>query len=469
MVLPRSVDQPRVLFATAELSPIARVGGLAEAAAGLTSALAQAGVDVELVLPDYDHRTLHGEVIEDLDVPLWVGEARARRGIDTSGRAVTLVDAPTFARPHPYVDPATGEGWIDNDHRFAAFCAAVAAIAKTHRPDILHLNDWHTGLIPGMLEAPLPTVLTIHTIAYQGISAPIWMDRLASHPRAFDWFGGTNPLAGAIALADRVIAVSPTYAREIVTPELGVGLHDRLLALGDRLVGIRNGIDTHVWDPARDPHLASRYTAADAEPKRDCRSALLAELGWADDGAPIVGMVTRLAQQKGVDLALDASRFLAEIPARLVVLGAGDRALAVQARQYADLSPDRISFVEGYADEFGHRIFAGADLFLMPSRFEPCGLAQMQAMAYGTLPVTTDVGGLHDTVIDDDRERGRGNGFVSRSVDSAGMVDALHRAARAVKQPARRRALQRRGMSTDWSWRQPAIEHLALYRELLTR
>ena len=192
-------------------------------------------------------------------------------------------------------------------------------------------------------------------------------------------------------------------------------------------------------------------------------------LGWSDDGSTIVGMVTRLADQKGVDLALDAARFLAEVPARLVLLGSGDKALAERARQYADLAPDRVSFVEGYDDAFGHRIFAGADLFMMPSRFEPCGLAQMQAMAYGTVPVTTDVGGLHDTVIDDDRERGRGNGFVSRSVDGAGMVDALHRAARAVRQPARRRALQRRGMSTDWSWTQPALEHIALYRELLTR
>ena len=174
-------------------------------------------------------------------------------------------------------------------------------------------------------------------------------------------------------------------------------------------------------------------------------------------------------RKKGVDLALDAARFFPGVPARLVVLGAGDKALAQRAREYAVAAPDRIAFIEGYDDAFGHRIFAGADLFMMPSRFEPCGLAQMQAMAYGTIPVTTDVGGLHDTVVDDDQARGRGNGFVSRSVDSAGMVDALHRAARAVKQPARRRAIERRGMTTDWSWTQPAHEHIEIYRELLTR
>jgi starch synthase len=442
------------------------VGGLAEAAAGLTIALARIGVHVEVVLPDYESRPLGDETVEQLDVPDWVGSARARRGIDTSGRAVTLVSAPGLARPHPYLDPSTGEGWVDNDHRFAAFSAAVAALVRSQPPDVLHVNDWHTGLVAGFLSDRPPTVLTIHTIAYQGTSSPQWLSRLVSHREAYEWFGGTNPLAGAIALADRVVAVSPTYALEIVTPELGVGLHHRLGALGDRLSGIRNGIDTDVWDPSRDPHIAAPYSAAAPGSKRECRRALHHELGWTDDGAMVIGMVTRLAEQKGVDLALDVEPFLADIPARLVLLGAGDHGLAERARRLAAKSPERVAFAEGYDDAFGHRIFAGADLFLMPSRFEPCGLAQMQAMAYGTVPVTTDVGGLHDTVIDDDRHRGEGNGFVSRTVDAAGMIDAVHRATRAVRQPNRRKALQRRGMSVDWSWTQPAVDHLAVYREL---
>ena len=458
-----------MLFATAELSPIARVGGLAEAASGLTAALAEIGVEVEIVLPDYDERPLTGETIEELDVPAWVGGARARRGIDANGRTVTLVAAPTIARPHPYLDPESGEGWIDNDQRFAAFSAAVAAIVRAHAPDVLHLNDWHTSLVPALLDERPPTVLTIHTIAYQGTTSSTWLDRLVAHREVYEWYGGTNPLAGAIALADRVIAVSPTYAREIVTPEFGVGLHFRLRALGERLIGIRNGIDTDVWDPAHDRHLAARYSASAPGAKRDCRRALHGELGWTDDGAMVIGMVTRLAEQKGVDLALETAPFLADIPARLVLLGAGDKTLAERARLLATATPERIAFVEGYDDAFGHRIFAGADLFLMPSRFEPCGLAQMQAMAYGTVPVTTDVGGLHDTVVDDDRHRGQGNGFVSRSIDAIGMIDAIHRATRAVRQPARRKALQRRGMSADWSWNQPAHDHVAIYREVLTR
>ena len=275
-----------------------------------------------------------------------------------------------------------------------------------------------------------------------------------------------NPLAGAITLADRVIAVSPTYADEIRRPAGGVGLDIRLRALGDRLVGIRNGIDTANWDPSRDPHIAEPYSVTATAGKAACRSALLSELGWPDDNSVIIGMVTRLAEQKGVDLALAATPFLEHLPGRIVILGAGDKQLASRTHQLAGLHPDRIAFREGYDDAFGHRIVAGADLFLMPSRFEPCGLAQMQAMAYGTLPVTTSVGGLNDTVIDDDRSRGAGNGFMSTSVDEVGIVDALHRATRAVKNASRRRALQRRGMSSDWSWTNPAAEHLTLYRSI---
>ena len=461
----------KILFATAELSPIARVGGLAEAAAGLTSALSRAGHDVEVVLPDYDGRRLDAESSEHLDVPDWAAPAHARRGHDASGRAITLVDVPGIARPHPYLDLATGEGYADNDVRFFAFSAAVAALARSRQPDIVHLNDWHTSLALGLglttdAGRRLPTVLTIHTIGYQGHAAAHWLERVSARD-AFEWYGGINPLAGAITLADRVIAVSPSYASEIVTPEFGVGLDERLAARGDHLVGIRNGIDTDVWDPAADGHIAVPYTAAKPEGKAACREALCRELGWPDADGVIIGMVTRLADQKGVDLALDAARFLPELPGRLVLLGAGSRQLADDAHALAAESGGRVYFREGYDDAFGHRIFAGADLFLMPSRFEPCGLAQMQAMAYGTIPVTTAVGGLRDTVLDDDRARGEGNGFVSRSVDAAGIADALHRAARATRHAARRRAIQRRGMSVDWSWRDPAADHIALYRELL--
>lgn len=457
----------RVLFATAELSPVARVGGLAEASAGLVRALRAAGVEVEVLVPDYTGTPLAGEERTELALSPWVGgPAVVRHGEVAGFGAVTLVDAPRLARPHPYLEPDTGQGWADNDLRFFTFCDAVARWAERTRPDLLHLNDWHTAAVLGMLADRPPTVFTIHTIGYQGVTDASWLARLPVATDAFAWFDVVNPLAAAIRLADLVVAVSPTYAREIVTPQSGMGLHELLAARGDDLVGIRNGIDTAVWDPARDRHVAATFDATDPSGKAACRDALLAECGWPSD-EPVIGMVTRLTPQKGVDLVLDALRFLPTLPARLAVLGAGDRATADALRAAATAMPDRVMFAEGYDDALGHRIFAGSDLFLMPSRFEPCGLAQMQAMAYGTTPVVTDVGGLHDTVVDDDRARGEGNGFVSPTVDGAGVVDALHRAVRAWRHAGRRKAIARRGMRVDWSWDAPAAAHVAHYERLV--
>lgn len=459
----------RVLFATAELSPVARVGGLAEASAGLVRALRASGVEVDVVLPDYRGTPLDDEHVTEVALDTWVGgPARIRQGTVAGFGAVTLVDAPGLARPHPYLEPDTGRGWVDNDRRFFSFCNAVAAWAARTRPDLLHLNDWHTAPVLGMLPDRPPTVFTIHTIGYQGVTDATWLTRLPVHTDAFIWYDGTNPLAGAIRLADLIVAVSPTYAREIVTPAAGMGLDALLAGRGDALVGIRNGIDTAVWDPRHDPHVAARFDRRDVDGKLACRDALLAECGWPGD-EPVIGMVTRLTEQKGIDLVLGLVPFLPTLPARLVVLGAGDPATADALRAAAAAHPDHVAFTEGYDDALGHRIFAGSDLFLMPSRFEPCGLAQMQAMAYGAAPVVTDVGGLHDTVIDDDRDRGTGNGFVSATVDTAGMIDALHRAVRAWRHAARRKAIARRGMNVDWSWDAPAAAHIAHYHQLLAR
>jgi starch synthase len=460
----------RILFATAELSPVARVGGLAEASAGLVRALRAAGVDVDVMVPDYDAFPLADEQVTELPIDAWAGgTARLRRGHAEGFGEVTLVDVPGLARPHPYLEPRSGMGWPDNDRRFFTFANAIAANCRATRPDLVHLNDWHTAPFLGMCAERPPTVFTIHTIGYQGVADASWFAQLPVDAAAFEWYGRVNPLAAAIRLSDLVIAVSPTYAREIVTPESGMGLHELLAARGDRLVGIRNGIDTAVWDPSVDPFVAATFVAADPSGKTACRRALVDELGWPDDTDPVIGMVTRLTEQKGIDIVLDVLRFLATLPARFAVLGAGDRATADALRTAAAAAPDRIAFVEGYDNALGHRIFAGSDLFLMPSRFEPCGLAQMQAMAYGTIPVVTDVGGLHDTVLDDDRERGRGTGFVSQAVDSAGITDALHRAVRAHRSAARRKAIVRRGMRTDWSWHAPAAAHLAHYETLLRR
>ncbi len=380
---------------------------------------------------------------------------------------ITLVAVPGIQRSHPYVD-ANGNGWPDNDLRFFAFSAAVAAIADATKPDVVHLNDWHTAPTLAFLATPLPSMLTIHTLGYQGICDAGWLSRLPKHGESYAWYDVCNPLVGGIRLADSIVAVSPTYAREIVTPSEGQGHEHELAARGEALVGILNGIDVAQWNPATDPHIASRYTVATAaRGKKLCRKALLDRFGLADvDREPVIGVVSRLVHQKGIDLFVECMPFIERLGARVVVLGSGDRWLADALRGAAASWPDRVAFVDGYDGELAHQIFAGSDLFVMPSRFEPCGLAQMQAMAYGTLPIVTDVGGLHDTVIDADDHPTTGTGIVMSSVSGAALADALHRGAALWRDRSRRATARTNGMTPDWSWKVPATQHQDLYRQL---
>lgn len=453
----------RILFASAELAPYAKVGGLGDFTAGLVRSLRDDGLAVEVILPDYGTLPFQVETEHDITLPGWAGEATIRKGM-VDNFAVSLVSAPTLTRAHPYLDK-TGVGWPDNDQRFFTFSAAVAAWATSTKPDVLHLNDWHTGATLGFLQSVPPSILTIHNLAYQGTTSADWLGVLPRRPDAYEWYGGTNPLTGAIALADRVITVSPTFAAESLRPETGFGLSGPLSARGSAFMGILNGIDTSVWDPANDPHLGISYDIETVGRKREMRRRLGAELGWEEANEPLVGMVTRLTGQKGVDIALDLVDILDVIGARMVLLGSGERDLALAAHKAASRSR-RFVFVEGYDEGLSHRIFAGCDLYLMPSRFEPAGLTQMQAMRYGTIPVVTDVGGLHDTVIDADQMPGDGTGFVAPKVDSVSMADALHRAVKAWRNTRRRGEIRRRGMGHDWSWSVPGALYAEQYRTI---
>lgn len=454
----------RVVFATAELSPVATVGGLAAAAAGLGVELRRLGVDLELVLPDYGDVTLADETTLTLDVPDWVGSAEVRVGTHPAVGRLHLVSVPGMARPHPYLQ-ASGEGWADNSARFFRFARAVAAYVEQDPPDILHLNDWHTGPTLAALTNPPPTVVSIHNLAYQGVADATWLDCIGPMAEHYEWWGGTNPLSGALALADRIVAVSPHYAREIVTPEGGFGLDEPLRNRSDALVGILNGIDTDVWNPADDPLIAAPFDGGSLDARRANRSVLLDRVGFPDDDVVLATVVTRLTHQKGVDLLTPLVPLLAEIPMRLAVLGSGDAALAAELHDLAARYPDSLAFVEGYDESLSHLMFAGGDLYLMPSRFEPCGLTQMQAMRYGALPVVTAVGGLVDTVTDVDRHRA-GTGFVADRARSEDLLAALFRAERRIRDRRRRLAIQKRVMAIDWSWTEPARDYLALYREL---
>jgi len=456
----------RVVFAAAELSPVAAVGGLAAAAAGLTGELRRAGVAVDVVVPDYGGVELTDETVTALDVPAWVGSAAVRRGHHDVLGWLHLVSVPGIARPHPYLD-AAGEGWPDNAERFFRFARAVAAFVEASTPDVLHLNDWHTGSVLAALADPPPTVVSIHNLAYQGTADGSWLGLLGPRSAHYEWWGDTNPLSGALALADRIVAVSPNYATEITTPEGGFGLDGPLRHRRDALVGIVNGIDTDIWDPAHDDLIAAGFDAADLDERAANRIALLERFGWADDAVPLATVVTRLTHQKGIDLLAPLVPLLDQIPMRLAVLGSGDAGLAAHLRDLAAWYPDTFAFVEAYDEALSHLMFAGADLYVMPSRFEPCGLTQMQAMRYGAIPVVTAVGGLVDTVLDADLDP-RGTGFVAGRSTPEDVMAALFRAARRSRNRRRRRSLQKRIMAIDWSWATPAERYRALYGELVT-
>jgi starch synthase len=456
----------RILFATAEFSPVAMVGGLGSASAGLVRELRHQGHDVEVVLPDYRRLALHGEEATALDGPTWAGPVTVRRGTHPDTGPLTLVHTMHIERPHPYLD-ARGVGWSDNDLRFQSFTAAVAQLAALHAPDVVHLNDWHTAATLSWLPASTATVFSIHNLAYQGSCDISWAERLGARRAAFLRDGATNPMAGALRLAGRVIVVSPNYRAEILEPHHAFGLHDLISAREPDLVGIRNGVETDVWNPGTDPFLDVPFDADHLDGKTVARRIVCDELGLADAArgprTPLAVVVSRLAHQKGIDMLVGMLDLLERMPARLAVLGGGDHDLAATLHAATERDPRHVAFVEGFDEGLGHRMIAGADLLLMPSRFEPCGLTQMQAMRYGTIPVVTGVGGLCDTVIDADTHPRTGTGFVAARPEPIAVLDAWHRANRAVANAARRRAIQRRGMCADWSWDHPARDHVEVY------
>ncbi len=453
----------KVLFAAAELAPLVRVGGLAEAAGGLVSKLRSKGIEVDLVLPDYGGIKLARETRQTLDVPAWAGPMWLRSGTHSSVGKVALVGSAEIQKPNPYVD-SSGEVWPDNDLRFMQFSAAIAARRDATAPNVVHLNDYHSAAAVAMGAEPAPTVLTIHTLGYQGVAPAEWLAHIVRGAADFLWYGQVNPLAGGIVQADRVIAVSPNYSQEILRQESGMGMHELLAAKGEALVGVLNGIDADVWNPATDQLIAGTYDADTVAKREASRQHLLDIAGWAGK-EPVIGVVTRLVDQKGIDLLLGAVPYLRSLPARLFVLGSGLERWSGPVRAAAQSSPERVYFHDGYDLQLSHGVFAGSDMYAMPSRFEPCGLAQMQAMRYGSVPVVTPVGGLVDTVIDADDSR-KGTGFVARGQSEAGFVDALHRAARARKNRRRWSGIQGRGMRHDWSWEEPAAKHIDLYREI---
>lgn len=451
----------RILFASSEVAPFSKTGGLGDVAFALPAALAERGHEMVVLSPLYGCVERERHRLEPMGISL--PEGRIWAAPREAGLLFAFLEAPAFDRPGIY-----GEGgdYPDNAARFGTFSKSLfpAARALNFFPDILHLNDWQTAPATLFSEG-VPTVLTIHNLGYQGLfpmaEAPILFGR-EEIPEAWTHYDQLAFLKGGIATADLVTTVSPTYAEEIRQTELGFGLGDVLRARGERLVGILNGIDTRVWDPATDPHLAENFTRAERRGKRACKRALQEEMALpVDEEAFLVGMVTRIAGQKGFDLLLAVLGELLEREIQLVVLGSGDPAMEAALRAFRDRHPERLALRFAFDEALAHRIYAGCDAFLMPSSYEPCGLAQLYALRYGALPIVRSTGGLRDTVRDGE------TGFSFEAYRPEALREAIFRALACFGDREGWEAMVDRGMGEDFSWSRSAAAYEQAYAALL--
>jgi starch synthase len=475
-----------VLSVTSELFPIIKTGGLADVAGALPAALEREGVHVISLLPGYPAVMKALERVESVrDYPsLFGGPARL-----LSARAANVdlfvIDAPhLYERPgSPYLTPE-GRDWPDNARRFAALGRVAADIGHGtvpgFVPDIVHAHDWQAGLAAAYLhfdDAPRPgTVMTIHNIAFQGIFPADLLYELGLPPSAFtvdgvEYYGQIGFLKSGLRLSDRITTVSPSYAKEIQTPEGGMGLDGLLRTRSRDVHGILNGIDERVWNPAEDRSLPRQYDRQSLEVRLENKQALQARLDLeVDSDAMLFGVVSRLSEQKGLDLVLAALPMLLADGAQLALLGAGDRGLEDSFRAASIVYPGQVGCFFGYDETLAHQIQGGSDALLVPSRFEPCGLTQLCAMRYGSVPIVSRVGGLADTVIDANEmaiASGVATGLQFAPVNLTGALDAFGRAKTLWKDKEAWRLLQRNGMAAEVGWARPARQYARLYRECL--
>jgi starch synthase len=476
-----------VLIIGSEALPFAKSGGLADVLGALPPALARLGWEVTLALPRY-RGVAEGSPIDAFPVTVG-GFVRDVTFFDvqlSEGAHARLVDCPDlFDRASLYGTDSTD--YPDNPRRFALLVRAALEFAarRGEAPSIVHAHDWQAGLAPVYLRtlyaahpvlARTPTVFTIHNLAYQGLADADWLPRLDLGWEQFtidrlEYWGRISLLKGGINSARTITTVSPRYAREIQTPELGFGFDGILRARAADLVGILNGIDVQQWDPRHDPFIAAPYDADTLDAKAASKAALLERFNLPPDSAarPLIGMISRMVDQKGFDLIAALADDLPELEASFVVLGTGEARYQNLWTELAAAHPDRVGVHIGFSEALAHLIEAGADIFLMPSRFEPCGLNQMYSLRYGTVPVVRAVGGLADTVTDYAPGRRSATGFVFESYTPAALMQAMKRALALYPHRDKWRALQRRGMSQDHSWDRSAREYVKIYERLLAR
>jgi starch synthase len=451
----------RVLFATSECTPLAKAGGLGDVSAALPAALRELGVEVDTLLPGY------ACVLEKL------GDASEEQRFSELGcecrllrsRHLLVLDCPALYQRggSPYQDPG-GRDWPDNALRFGLLSKVAARLSGY---DVIHCNDWPTALAP--IFSKVPALLTIHNLAFQGNFERGWLERLGIGPQYFstdelEFHGRISFLKGGLVHAGALTTVSPTYAREIQTAEFGAGMDGLLRQRSGVLSGILNGIDTAEWNPAADGHLAANYDASSLDQKVLNKSALQERLNLERDSRiPLIGFVGRLTHQKGVDLIAAAIAELAALPAQIALLGKGERELEAALGAAAARHPGRVAMATGFDEPLAHLIEAGADLFLMPSRYEPCGLNQMYSQRYGTLPVARATGGLADTILDGE------TGFLFERAETSSLTAAVRRALAAWREPGRWREMQGAAMRRDFSWAAAARQYADLYSRLARR
>jgi starch synthase len=484
---------PELLSVTSEIFPLVKTGGLADVTGALPLALAREGIHVTTLVPGYPAVMAALEQPEDVHrfPQLMDGPARLVRG-RAGALELLVIDAPhLYDRPgSPYLK-APGEPWPDNGERFAALAKVAAEIGlgllADYRPAVIQAHDWHAGLIPAYLhyarrkdrrpKGP-PVVLSIHNLAFQGLFPLELAPKLGLPPEALavegvEYWGQIGFLKAGIQFADQVSTVSPSYAAEITTEEGGMGLGGLLKARAKRLVGILNGIDVDVWNPETDPDISARYTAQTLEQRAINKLALQARFGLRPDPeAPLFGILSRLTDQKGVDLLLGALPVLFGEGAQLIVCGQGEPRYEAAFAQAAENHPGAMGRFLGYREDLAHLIQAGADAILAPSRFEPCGLTQLCAMRYGAVPVVSRTGGLSDTIIDANtagiaRSAATGVQFAPATQDM--LEDAIRRTCDLYRDPASWRRVQLNAMASDSSWRVSAAEYARLFRKLAAR
>jgi starch synthase len=475
----------KILFVTSEAHPLIKTGGLADVSGSLPKALSDLGEDVRIILPNYQSLSTTEEVryLSTVHVNNYAVNILETRLPETSV-IVWLVDCPEFFNfpGNPYVDEQ-GEPWENSAERFALFCRVAVEVAMNRswldwKPDIVHCNDWQSGLVPALLslEHSRPaTVFTIHNMAYQGLfpSATYLSLNLPGqlwNMNGIEFHKMLSFLKGGLAYCDRITTVSPTYAQEIQTADFGYGLEGLLSYRKDFLSGIINGIDDAHWNPETDPNISQTFSHSTLNKKLINKEALQKKLSLpVDKNIPMFGLISRLVEQKGIDLVMDCLPEMLTHPVQFVLLGSGDKEFEQRLHDFALSHPEKLSINIGYDETLAHEIEAGADIFLMPSRFEPCGLNQIYSLRYGTVPIVRKTGGLADTVTDalpGTLNDNTATGFVFNEASPGALMEAIKRSLILYSLPKTWKQLQANGMQKDYSWTKSAQQYVDLYNQL---